>query len=48
MEQFKGFMTALLCTCAFLVLCYFICRDDVERAARPIYSPDGSCFYNCK
>ena len=48
MEQFKAFTIALLSTAAFLVLCYFICRDDVERAARPLYRPDGSCFYNCK
>jgi hypothetical protein len=47
-ELIKGFFGAVLITAVILVLGYFIVRDDAEKAMRPLYRPDGSCFMNCK
>ena len=39
---------ALLITVVICTLGYFICRDSVESAAHPVYSPDGTCIVNCQ
>jgi hypothetical protein len=46
-DSIKGFTGALIITALFLALAAFIIHDDVERAARPVYDPQGTCIVNC-